>query len=129
MIAATSKADLFLWTDARTLLDIPGDLHAALGLPPDTPLLPIFEDRDAKLLRKIVALDEVSARKAMRALACGKRSARKAIAMVRTMFKVWAMFDQMAFTRAERDAMPDGYRRALIAQRRRQTLHTVACKQ
>jgi hypothetical protein len=119
--------DLFVRGLCQELLDVPKQIAEALDMPAAVaPALRVLHPKTEVVLRRIMALDDVppqtmyrSMRRACQQCADGARRAKRAAAIV------GVLFDDMAFAKAEIETMPDGYRQALIVQRRRQRLAVV----
>jgi len=111
---------------ARVMLDMPKRFNLMLHLPWEAPFLSLFDRRTSVMLRRIVkGTDDLSPRKVLRTLTEACRAAQQADQMLGRMFEVARLFDTLAFTREQIETMPDGYRRALIVQRRRAKLRSL----
>jgi hypothetical protein len=106
------------------MLGLPAEVHRALSLSDDVPLPPLYDRRTEAMLRRI-ASDDVPFRKMLVTLRMALLQAKAARDHLLKMIELIALFDQMSFTREQIEAMPDGYRREIIAQRRRAQLRIV----
>jgi hypothetical protein len=120
--------DLFVRDCALTALDAPAMFHRELELPDSVPFPPILDEGTERTLRAIVALGDVPPGKALSALRRAVRQTQAAVDTLKATMKIAAIFDDLAFTKAELETMPDGYRQALIAQRRRPHLKVVSAE-
>jgi hypothetical protein len=110
---------------ARVLLDMPARFNLMLHLPWEASYAPLFDRRTEAMLRIIAKGDYVPGRKLARTLKEAGRDVKDCWAALDHMFTVMRLFHTMAFTREQLETMPEGYRREMIAQRRRRGLRVI----